>query len=116
MIYQYNKQHICSQGLTMRIFLDDVRNPTPDLGEVIVVRDAKTALDLVKTGLVTWISFDHDLGTELTGYSVAMLIEEMVFMEEIKCPEWRIHSANPVGRQKIAMAMQAAEIFDSRRT
>lgn len=98
----------------MRIFLDDVRLPTPNLGEVIVIRDAKTAMDLVKTGKVKFISFDHDLGTELTGYSVAMLIEEMVFMGEISCPEWCIHSANPVGREKIKMAMRAAEIFDPR--
>lgn len=96
----------------MRIFLDDVRDPSPYLGEVIVVRDAKSAMDLVSTGLVTWISFDHDLGTELTGYDVAMLIEELVFMGDIRCPEWDIHSANPVGRERIRMAMLGAEAFD----
>jgi hypothetical protein len=96
----------------MRIFLDDIRLPSDNLGEVIVVRDAKTAMDLVKTGKVIWISFDHDLGTELTGYDVAMLIEEMVFMGDIRCPEWDIHSANPVGRERIRIAMLAAESFD----
>lgn len=96
----------------MRIFLDDIRLPSDNLGEVIVVRDAKTAMDLVKTGKVTWISFDHDLGTDLTGYDVAMLIEEMVFMGDIRCPEWDIHSANPVGRERIRIAMTAAESFD----
>ncbi len=97
----------------MRIFLDDVREPVPALGEVIVVRDARTAMDLVKTGLVSWISFDHDLGTELTGYDVAMLIEELVFMGDIPCPEWQVHSANPVGRERIKMAMLGAEAFDT---
>lgn len=96
----------------MRIFLDDIRLPSDNIGEVIVVRDAKTAMDLVKTGNVTWISFDHDLGTDLTGYDVAMLIEEMVFMGDIRCPEWDIHSANPVGRERIRIAMTAAKSFD----
>jgi hypothetical protein len=96
----------------MRIFLDDVRMPSASLGDVMVVRDAQTAMDLAKTGKVTWISFDHDLGTELTGYDVAMLIEELVFMGDIRCPEWHIHSANPVGRERIRMAMLAAESFD----
>ena len=100
----------------MRIYLDDVRMPGIELGEVTIVRDAKTAMDLVRTGLVEWISFDHDLGTELTGYSVAMLIEELVFMGDIRCPKWVIHSANPVGRTNIKMAMESAEIFDARNT
>lgn len=98
----------------MRIFLDDVREPVPALGEVIVVRDAKSAMDLVRTGLVSWISFDHDLGTDLTGYDVAMLIEELVFMGDIACPEWHIHSANPVGRERIKMAMLGAEAYSER--
>jgi len=96
----------------MRIFLDDVRIPSDNLGKVIVVRDAQTAMDLVRTGNVTWISFDHDLGTDLTGYDVAMLIEELVFMGNIRCPEWHIHSANPVGRERIRAAMRGAEKFD----
>lgn len=96
----------------MRIFLDDVRDPVPYMGEVIVVRDAKTAMDLVSTGLVTWISFDHDLGTDLTGYDVALLIEDLVFMGDIACPEWHIHGDNPVGSERIRMAMLAAESFD----
>lgn len=97
----------------MRIFLDDVREPVPALGNVIVVRDARTAMDLVRTGLVSWISFDHDLGTDLTGYDVAMLIEDLVFMGDIRCPEWQVHSANPVGRERIKMAMLGAEAFDT---
>lgn len=96
----------------MRIFLDDIRLPSDNLGEVIVVRDAQSAMNLIKTGKVTWISFDHDLGTELTGYDVATLIEELVFMGDIRCPEWDIHSANPVGRERIRIAMLGAEKFD----
>ena len=93
----------------MRIFLDDVRNPLPMHGEVVVVRDAPTAIALVKTGLVTWISFDHDLGTDLTGYDVAKLIEELVYLGEIRCPQWQVHSANPVGVRNIKSAMRSAE-------
>lgn len=98
----------------MKIFLDDVRDPVPTMGDVIVVRDAQSAMDLIRTGVVTWISFDHDLGTDLTGYDVAMLIEELVFLGDIACPEWHIHSANPVGRERIKMAMLGAEAYSER--
>lgn len=91
----------------MKIYLDDIRD-CPD--GFILCRTAEEAIALIKTGQVTFISFDHDLGTELTGYDVAKFIEEAYIMGELKLfPQWRIHSANPVGVRNIMAALLKAE-------
>lgn len=90
----------------MNLFLDDIRNP-PAAGWTLV-RTAEDAIKILRTGIVTWISFDHDLGTELTGYDVAKEIEGLVYSEKIKCPRWLIHSRNPVGAKNIQHAMESA--------
>jgi len=65
-------------------------------------------------GRIEVISFDHDLGEESygTGYDVLKFIEEKVyrFSWEPRM-EFRIHSANPVGRKN----MQAAIVSISQR-
>ena len=94
----------------MNVFLDDLRDPPPG-EEWIVCRTAQEAMDLVRAGRVTFISFDHDLGTELTGYDVANLIEQSVMTGAMTMPRWRIHSANPVGRKNIEAAMSNAARF-----
>jgi len=96
----------------IRLFLDDMRNPKEyGLHDVVWVKTYKDAIEQLKTGDVSWMSFDNDLGEEKTGYDVAKYIEENVFHENLKCPEWQIHSANPKGRQNIEMAMKSAERF-----
>jgi hypothetical protein len=91
---------------TLFLFLDDLRQP-PD--GAVCCRTAKEALRLLETGQVTHISFDHDLGTTLTGYDVAKRIEQWVMEGKIPLPSWEVHSANPVGRQNIEAAMRSAE-------
>ena len=96
----------------MRVWLDDVR-PKPE-GFDVWAHDAAQAIDLLETGNVTHISLDHDLGdTEFhqTGYTVASAIEEWVFQGRIPMPTWQIHSANPVGRENMRMALYSAENF-----
>ena len=92
----------------MRLYLDDIR-PTP-LGYDTRAYTAEEAIDFLKTGLVTEISFDHDLGPSEagTGYDVAAWIEEQCHTTEFKCPDWHIHSANPVGGANIQAAMESA--------
>jgi hypothetical protein len=97
----------------MKVFLDDLRRP--DTSDWRVVRSAEAAIELLKAGLVTEISFDHDLGTELTGYHVARFIEQGAFEGRMKRLVWRIHSANPVGRENIKQAMESAERFWAQR-
>lgn len=101
----------CCQEQTYEIFLDDVRNP-PEHFQGVICRTAEEAIKLIKTGQVTFISFDHDLGTNLTGYDVAKVIEEEVYYGQIKCPKWKVHSANPVGTQNIKQAMMNAERYE----
>jgi hypothetical protein len=89
----------------MQIFLDDLRSPPNE--EWRLIRDPREAMALLATGLVTKLSLDHDLGCfdergqEITGYTVACYVEELVFWGRIPLPEITCHSDNPVGVKKI---------------
>lgn len=96
--------------MRIKLYLDDLR-PTPE-GHVCC-RTAEEALVLIEQGIVEFISFDHDLGTEKTGYDVAKQIEEWVVYGKIPMPRWHVHSANPVGAANITTAMRSAERFAS---
>jgi hypothetical protein len=106
----------------MKIWLDDMR-PMPEDFDVHA-KTAEEAIHLLDTEWVELISLDHDLGPalqrpdpsegpsdvhELTGYSVAKHIEAMAHMGALGRLEWRVHSANAVGRENIIMAMKSAE-------
>ena len=102
----------------MRVFLDDVRNPPAfdsltgePLNWDMVIRDADELISLVRSGQVCFISFDHDLGSELTGYDVACEIEKLAQGEMIAPIDYSIHSANPVGSNNIDSAMKSAWRF-----
>ena len=100
----------------IRIWLDDLRPIQKDYN--YHAKTAKEAITKLKTGNVTHISFDHDLGPEDsgvgTGYEVATWIEEAAFKKRIPKLDWQIHSANPVGAKNISRAMQSAARFWSR--
>lgn len=95
----------------MKIWLDDER-PMPDYYDTHV----KTALEciaLIKTGTVTHISLDHDLGCEHysepnNGYHVAKEIERLAYEGAIPPISMQVHTANPAGRKNICAALQAA--------
>ncbi len=93
----------------MKLYLDDIR----DIPEGFVgCRTAEEAMQHIDSTKVTFISFDHDLGTELTGYDVACHIEELVVNGVLATPpQWYVHSANPVGAKRIEQAMQAAKKY-----
>ena len=95
-----------------RIWLDDSR-PMPE-GYTTWVRFAEHAIFLIATESVEFISFDHDLGLEskMTGYDVAEFIEKMSSDKLQTVPiGWEIHSANPIEKHNIRMAMKSAEKF-----
>lgn len=87
----------------MKLFVDDVREPPAS--EWIVARTYQEAIDFLQTGFVKILSLDHDLGTRETGYDIAKWIETRVATEDFVPPEIQIHSANPVGRQNIELAV-----------
>mgnify|MGYP000157877489 CR=1 FL=1 len=95
----------------MKIFLDDVRHPLEGYVHLTTVEDCIKTLESQN---VTDISFDHDLGTEKTGYDLAKWIEEQAFHNTLKRLNWTIHSANPTGRENIVRAMTNADKFWSK--
>jgi hypothetical protein len=104
----------------MKLYLDDER-PTPE-GWVRAFT-APEAIELLKTGEVTELSLDHDLGPEEagTGYDVCLWVEEQVFSQEYSQeyyyydgplgwfvpPVMRVHSANPVGKKRMESSIQS---------
>lgn len=100
----------------MKIWLDDKREMPA--GYDYWAKNAYDCIDRLHDSEVAFISFDHDLGSEgkddsglNTGYNVAQWIEAMAFEGSISKIGWEVHSANPVGRRNIELAMKSAERF-----
>ena len=92
----------------MRVFLDDERLPPAGW---TLVNWPDEAIELLKTGAVTEISLDHDLGDDErgTGYDVVLWIEEQVMLHGFKPPKMSVHSANSSARQKMLAGIRAIE-------
>ena len=93
----------------MKVFLDDVRAAPEGW---TLVRTAREAIAALKTGAVTELSLDHDLGgddTIGTGHDVLVWIEEAVALRGFEPPSLFVHSANPVGRQRMQQAIESIE-------
>jgi len=107
----------------IKLWLDDIR-PMPENFDVCA-KSADEAITILKSGTVTHISLDHDLGDvestdgdivlwhehEKTGYDVAKWIERQAYLGLIPKMTYAIHSANPVGVEKIKTAMQKADRY-----
>lgn len=99
----------------MKLWLDDVRKPWNH--GFIGVHWAKTAdeaIELLKTGRVTFASLDHDLSematigqpapNERTGYTVVCFMEE----NNIWPPDGvRVHSMNPAGKARMEAVIRS---------
>ena len=94
----------------MKIWLDDKRRAPKGYIRLRSYIACKIFLTLFKW-MVTAISFDHDLGTKKTGYDIAVMIEKMAYHKKIHRIAWEVHSANPVGRDRIISAMKSAERY-----
>ncbi|MFN7891491.1 MAG: cyclic-phosphate processing receiver domain-containing protein [Pirellula sp.] len=90
----------------MKVYLDDERS-TP-AGWVRVYWPSE-AIELLKSGKVTEISLDHDLGDDErgTGYDVVLWIEEQVVLHGFVPPKISVHSANVSARAKMEAGIQA---------
>ena len=99
----------------MKLWLDDSRNMP--YGFDVMTRSADVAIELLKTGLVTEVSLDHDLGfdddlRELpSGQKVADFIEEQAHAGTLKRLVWQIHTGNPDGRKRMTQALQNADKY-----
>ena len=85
----------------MNLWLDDEREP-PD--GWIWAKTAEEAIEELRTGYVTEVSLDHDLGMNEngTGYDVLCYIEEFVK----PLPLIHIHTANASARVKMEVAVR----------
>lgn len=90
----------------MKVYLDDERT-TPNGWKRVYWPEE--AIQLLKTGKVTHISLDHDLGDDErgTGYNVITWIEEQVVLNGFTPPEITVHSANPAARVKMESGIKA---------
>ncbi len=83
----------------MKLYLDDVR-PTPENFQRVYNFDEFVKF-IADKGLPNFISFDHDLGEEKTGYDCAKFLVDYCLDQNLKLPEFYVHSQNPVGKENI---------------
>ena len=108
--------------MSYQLFLDDVRVPSSvkwveiPLGPWEIVRSYNAFVNIItKRGLPTFISFDHDLAEcdqnvhgkpyseykEKTGFHCAQWLVEYCLNNKLSCPDFTVHSMNPVGAENI---------------
>lgn len=93
--------------MSWKLFIDDERMPNqPDF---IIARNSYDAIWMINNyGIPIEIAFDHDLGGQDTAMRVVSYLEDLVYIKEVKLPEFftfSVHSQNPVGKQNIIAAM-----------
>lgn len=95
----------------MKVYLDDERKPPAGWKLVGLPNEA---IELLKTGKVTHISLDHDLGeisstaysNPVTGYDVLIWIEREVYINKFVPPRIIVHTANPAAAIKMKAAVK----------
>ena len=99
----------------MKVYLDDEREASE---EWVRVRWPEEAIELVKTGQVTDLSLDHDLGDDErgTGYDVVLWIEEAVATGGFVPPRIVVHSANAPARAKMEAGLERIRELIEQRT
>lgn len=89
--------------MTYKMFVDDERYPVTD--DWVIARTSDEAIDyIVKYGIPTEMSLDHDLGGDDTVMRVLYEMIDMVLMDGIDFPPdfvYNVHSQNPVGAGNI---------------
>jgi hypothetical protein len=105
----------------MKVWLDDRRPPHPEPETWVWVRTPAEAIDLLRSGRVTELSLDHDLGLldgerELTGgYDIVTWIEEAVVTEGFVPPaDIRVHSSNASAAPKMERGVESIDRLSQR--
>lgn len=98
----------------MKLWLDDLR-PAPE--GWVWVKTAWDAIEVLGRGGVAEVSLDHDLGGDEhgTGQMVASWIEAEAYHGRLARLAWRIHSMNPIGAERMKLALERADGFWDRR-
>ena len=94
----------------MKVWLDDTRDAPPGWFRALTPEEV---VQWLRTGRVTHLSLDHDLGlggpgSERTGYAVLLWLEREVGAGRwtVPLPEITVHSGNPVGRDRMLQALR----------
>ena len=97
----------------MKVYLDDER-VAPEGWRWVKWPDE--AIELLKTGKVTHISLDHDLGDDErgTGYDVVLWMEEAVATAGFVPPTITVHTANSAARVRMEAGVAAIQRLASR--
>lgn len=92
----------------VKVYLDDERIAPDGWHQV---RWPDEAIELLKTGVVTELSLDHDLGDDEkgTGYDVILWLEEQVITNGFRPPVLSVHSANASARVKMEAGIASIE-------
>ena len=89
--------------MKIKIYLDDdriYRNPEDDTW-TRVYNYNEFVNQIKENGLPKIISFDHDLSEEKTGKDCANFLVDYCIDNDLDLPEYKVHSANPVGKENI---------------
>jgi hypothetical protein len=95
--------------MTWKLYIDDLRTPKTD-GWVIARSSQEAILLIREKGFPNYISFDFDLGGEDTAFLVVKSFIDPILDGVLKFPEnfeYNVHSANPIGAEKIRGMMDA---------
>jgi hypothetical protein len=114
------------------LWLDDIRDPQDNIWwnwiakeginplkfEIFWIKDYHQFVDWInENGIPDVICFDHDLSDihcnkstykEKTGFTCAQFLVDYCIENELKIPQYKIQSANPVGAQNIAGLLENA--------
>ena len=100
------------------LWLDDLRDPHLYLSEkdydiVWVKSFVEFTAWITLNGTPEYVSFDHDLGEDLSGYDAVKFLASYCEKLERRLPSCTIHSANPVGRANIQSVIDTYnKVFD----
>lgn len=82
-----------------KLYLDDLR-PIPQ--DFVGLRSYTEFVAYIEANnLPDFISFDHDLGIEESGYDCAKWLVNYCLDHNLRLPEFEVHSQNPVGKVNI---------------
>jgi len=89
------------------LYLDDLRDPPPG-HEWVVCRSTHQAMEVVASrGMPSLMSLDHDLGGDDTTMAFLRRLANEAWDGVSPPPDYRVHSANPVGAQNIVSFMES---------
>jgi len=93
----------------MKLYVDDRRQPSEDYTEdYVLARTAAEAIKHLKTGQVTDLSMDHDLGGGSTGMEVLNWVQRQMTERGFVPPEVMVaHSRNPAGKAALTRAIES---------